>query len=355
MEILEIDVILINILGDINVEFIYNLLLTNKHLNFKITKYYKNGEITLNDMPLFKSCNNISTYLNHYKSYISGKDFPKNPIWLFDNEDDCKYVEIDGKYVKLENVKFDRPRFFNYFSYYEYIPFKGGFYYWSKLNDEQKYLIWCAITNYHPEIKLSKTLICSDSLIDLLIEIYWHYQKTFVRYYLEIYCIDNCYLMNAKLIAQNEITSELEHYRGNHFLQGHNDAPDKKLYLNNYFDLHQFSTTQACQENKFRLQLMYMIADNGLDRIRSFENLNTDSDNLLKEINILLDILNEISEFNITKTSNLKTTNINYLDHMSINHPVSKNIKHFVNVIKNTNQEDIANVTNVINESCIQQ
>ena len=161
--------------------------------------------------------------------------------------------------------------------------------------------------------------------------------------------------MNAKLIAQNEITSELEHYRGNHFLQGHNDAPDKKLYLNNYFDLHQFSTTQACQENKFRLQLMYMIADNGLDRIRSFENLNTDSDNLLKEINILLDILNEISEFNITKTSNLKTTNINYLDHMSINHPVSKNIKHFVNVIKNTNQEDIANVTNVINESCIQQ
>ena len=70
MDILEIDEILINILDDVDVEFIYNSLLTNKLLTEKICKYYKNGEITLNDMPLFRSCNNISTYfygvqLNH--------------------------------------------------------------------------------------------------------------------------------------------------------------------------------------------------------------------------------------------------------------------------------------------------
>jgi len=140
MEVLEIDAILIKVLYEADIEFIYNLLLTNKHLNEKIFKYYKNGEIILNDMPLFRGCDNISTYLNHYKSYISGQDFPDDPLWLFNNETNYKYIEIGNHYVKVENIRFDKPKFFRYVTSYEFIPFKGGLYHWIKLNEQQKYL-----------------------------------------------------------------------------------------------------------------------------------------------------------------------------------------------------------------------
>ena len=172
MEILQIDVILLKILNEADIEFIYNLLVINKHLNNKIFKYYQEGGITLNDMPLFRSCNSITTYFKHYKSYISGKDFPCNPLWLFDKETDGKYIGIDSKYIKLENIKFDKPKFFNY------VAFKGGLYHWENLNNKQKYLAWCAIKGLHPEIRLSKDIVCSDLTV-LLSEIYWHYENCF--------------------------------------------------------------------------------------------------------------------------------------------------------------------------------
>jgi hypothetical protein len=341
MDILEIDVILLNILNDVDLEFIYDLLLTNKHLNEKITKYYKNGEIVFSYMPLFRPCNNITTYLKHYKSYISGKDFPDEPLWIFENETDCKYVECDNKYIELENVRFEKPKFFNYFTSYKFLPFKGGLYHWKKLTDQQKYLVWCAISGTHPEIKLDKTLMRSDNLAILLSEIYWHYQKSFVRFYLEIYCIDTCDLLNAKCIASNELISELEHYRGNHFIEGYKNAPDKKIYIDYYFDLCHFSKTEDCKLNHFRFKLLYMVADNNLNQVKHYENLHIDSETLLKEIIILDNITDEINEFEIIKINNLKTYNINYLDHMSINYPSLKNLG--------------KKLTNNMNENCIQQ
>ena len=329
MEIFQIDTILLNILYDSKLQFVCNLLQINKHVYEKIYKYYKNGEIVFDAMPLFKSCNNISTYLKHYKSYLSGKNFPDNPLWLFEKETDCKCIDINGKYIKLENMRFDRPRFLNYFSNYEYIPFRGGLYYWNKLNDEQKYLIWCTIKGHHPEIQLSKMLIRSDNFIDLLSEIKWHYQKNFVQYYLEFYSIDIGDLMKVKSIAKNEIEVELEYYKGNHFLQEFKNSPDKTIYLEHYFVM-----SKNLRENKFQVELLDIIIDmknGGLSNIRAFENINLTSDLLLKEINLLTNILNEIDEFTITKTNNLTTYNINYLTHMSENYKNSENVNFYVN------------------------
>jgi len=326
MNILQIDTILLKIIYYVDIDDLTALLITNKHLNEKISKYYKNGEIILHDVPLFRTCDNISTYLKHYKSFIFGKDFPDEPLWLFDSETDGKFVEINNKYVKLENVRFVRPRFCNYVSNYEYVPFKGGLYYWSKLNKVQKYLIWCAITGYHPEILLKKMLTTNESFIDLLSELSWHYQKSFVRYYLEIYCIDTRGLINAKCIAYSEIKVELKRYREHHFLQEYVTSSDKKLYLDSYFDWCDYKKDKTFRENIFKLQLLNLVADNGLDSVSSFENLNINSENLLKEIKILDNILDEIDELDITKTNNLKTSNLNYIDHMSINYPPPKEI-----------------------------
>ena len=220
INILEVDDVYITILKKLNIKSICSLLLVNIFSNNKITKYYENNEISFNDMPLFRPCNNISKYLIHYKSFNSGTNFPEQPLWLFNDADDCKYIEINNVYTKFENMKFKRPKFFSNVIYISnrYQKFEKSFDHWKKLNEQQKYLVWCAITSYHPEIKLEKSLICID-MISLLSEIYWHYQCSFVRYYLEIYCIDDYGLLNSKRIAEREILSELEHYKINHFVR----------------------------------------------------------------------------------------------------------------------------------------
>jgi hypothetical protein len=192
----------------------------------------------------------------------------------------------------------------------------------------------------------------------LLSEIYWHYQHSFVRYYLEIYCIDTCYLINSKCIASNEIRSELEHYRGSHFLFGYNIVYDKKMYYNNYFDLCGFKENEGHRENYFRLTLLNAIKNGDISDIRSFVNLNNTSDILEEKISLLNKIMDEIDDFDIIKTNNLKTTDINYLDHMSINYPDQKTIFDWSNSINNSindPQKEITNLANVINEGCKQQ
>ena len=318
MDILQIDEIFLTILKYLDIDSIWSLLLINKHN--KITEYYKNNDIVFNDMPLFRPCNNISKYLTHYKSYCSGTNFPDKPLWLFNNKNDCQYNEIDNKYIKSENIRFERPKFFNYFTSYKFIKFDKAFIHWKRLNNQQKYLIWCAIKNFHPEIKLTKSLI-SEDIATLLDEIYWHYDNNFVRHYLEIYCIDNCDLINSKCIASNEVNSELEHYRGNHFLFGYNIVYDKKTYVSNYFDVCGFKENKGHRENHFRFVLSTFKNTGKIFNIRFFSNLKISSDILETKISLLNKILDEIHEFDITQTHRLKTTNINYLDHMSINYP----------------------------------
>ena len=359
MDILQIDEIFLTILKYLDIDSIWSLLLINTFSDNKITKYYENNDIIFDNMPLFRACNDISKYLKHYISFDTGTKFPDEPLWLFNNKNNGQFIENGGKYVKSENIRFERPKFFNYFTSYEFLKFEKAFVHWKRLNDKQKYLIWCSIKGFHPEIKLEKSLICED-MAALLSEISWYYQYSFVRYYLEIYCIDNCDLINAKCIALNEIMSELEHYRGNHFLYGYHLVYDKKIYASNYFNSCGFKDNEGHRENYFRLVLQNVIKNEDISDIRSFVNLNVTSDILEMKISILNQIIDEIYDFDIIKTSNLKTNNINYLDHMSINYPnADYKIKNLATNINNAINDpyikDILNLENVINEGCKQQ
>jgi hypothetical protein len=80
MNILQINEIYLTILKYLDIDSIWSLLNINIFSNNKITKYYENNDIIFYDMPLFRSCNNISKYLTHYKSYISGTNFPDEPL-----------------------------------------------------------------------------------------------------------------------------------------------------------------------------------------------------------------------------------------------------------------------------------
>jgi len=305
MDIFQIDEIFVKTLGYLDIDSIWSLLLINKFSNNKISKYYENNDITFNDMPLLRSCNNISTYLTHYKSYISGENFPDEPLWLFNDKNDPKYIQINNKYVKQDNGRFSKPKFFNYITSYQFIEFENGLYHWKKLNNQQKYLVWCAIVGYHPEIQLTKSMINEDLAV-LLSELYWHYSKSFVRFYLEIYCIDTCDLINAKCIAYREIRAELERYRGHHFLQEYVKSSCDPTFYEYYFNFCKFSKTWNCREYDFRFQLLNVIDRNTVANIRSFKHLNVDSNTLLKEIDILLNILEEIDNFEITKFNDSK-------------------------------------------------
>ena len=342
MNILEVDDIFVTILKKLDIKSISSLLIVNTFSNNKITKYYENNEISFNDMPLFRPCKNISKYLTHYRSFISGTNFPDKPLWLFNNKKDCQFVQTNDKYIKLENIRFERPKFFNYFTTYKFQKFEKAFIHWKRLNDKQKYLIWCAIKDVHPEIKLEKSLISSD-MATLLSEIYWHYSYSFVRYYLEIYNIDTCDLINSKCISETEISRELQYYRGNHLLQGYNIADDKKIYLTNYFNSCGFEENKRHREDNFRLLLSNIINVNesyinDINRLNKFVNLKASLDVLELRISELKKILDDIDDFDIIKTHGLTTTNVNYLDHMSINY-------------NNPNYEDLTKGLN----NCIQQ
>jgi len=327
MDILQIDEILLKILSYLDIDSIWSLLLINKFSNNKIFKYYQSNDIVFNDMPLFRSCNNISTYITHYKSYISGENFSDEPLWLFDNKDDPIYIEINSKYVISENININKPKFLTGLVKDKDIAFKGGLYHWSKLNNRQKYLVWCAIKNIHPELKLDKLLV-SEDMITLLSEMYYHYQYSFVRYYLEIYGINKCSLLDAKCTAGFEIERELQFYREFHFYWGYQNADDKDRCYQNYFD--SFMMTDKYNgniEKNFRVSLMnqnnFDSAQKHLFYPKKFDNLDPCLDKLemMKvKINFLIEAVKEIDQLDITNTINLKTSNINYLEHMIINY-----------------------------------
>ena len=87
-------------------------------------------------------------YLKHYNSFITGKDFPDDPLWLFENSKDYQFILVNGKYRKIEIIRY------NNLLLLKYLPFQNGIYHWGKLTDKQKYNIWCAIRGVHPVIIL---------------------------------------------------------------------------------------------------------------------------------------------------------------------------------------------------------
>lgn len=332
MDLFLIDEILDKILYYADIQYAFYLLNTNTKIKNKIQKHYETHLITFTDMPLFRSCTNILMYLQHYNSYMIGKNFPDEPLWLFYNIHDCKYVVSHNMYKKLENIRYNHIKFFSYITTYKFGSFINGFYHWKRLNNNQKYVVWCCIRGIHPEIKLDKSLCHRDASI-LISEMYWHYQNSFSRSYMEIYLIDNCDLMNAKCIANNEILGQLEYYRINHFkikliLYKESKCVDKNsidvsIFVRDYCKQYNFDIDNHVLhiENNFRLFLRRGLRNN-IDFELSFspykENMNINY--LSDEISLLTDILNNINEFDITKTKNLRTNNIDYLLHMVANY-----------------------------------
>lgn len=311
MNIFSNDDILANILYYTDIKTVEELLKVNRAA---VIKHYQTYGVNLNVMPIFAPCNNIIKYIDHHRSYISGTNFPEQPLWLFRTKEDGKF---DHKHQKIDNIRFERPKFYNYTTPYQYIKFDNSIDCWQKLTNQQKYLFWCAITNTHPEIKLDKTL-CSPHLDTLIHEAYWHYPQSFVRYYIDIYLIATYELINAKFIAKKEIERELN------FLTSSR--------VKTIFDVAEKNHSKEIKEEFIKLknhpQLAFIFGnyniDNCLDMIKIFYNGKildfSNEQYILDESEILRNIMEEIDELEIIKTNNLKTSNLNYIFHMEANY-----------------------------------
>lgn len=311
MNILNSDDILHNILYYTDFKTIEELLKIDKN---NIVKHYQIYGINLNMMPIFVPCHDIVLYIEHYHSYISGTNFPDQPLWLFRSKEDVKF---NSRYQKIDNIRFDRPNFYGYITSYQRMEFYNSIDCWKQLSTQQKYLFWCAITGTHPEIKLDKTL-CSPYLDGLISESYWHYPQSFVRYYLDIYLIDTCDLRNAKCIASGEIEKELK------FLTSSR--------VNNLFNVAEKEHLEEMKEEFDKLknhpQMEFILSNHKINNYQDMMKLFyhgkildfSNEQYILDESKILRNIIKEIKELEIIKTTNLKTSNLNYLFHIEANY-----------------------------------
>jgi hypothetical protein len=135
--------ILDNLLYYFDVNDVIILLKTSKSIKTAIIKYYQIHGVNFTNMPIFIPCNDILLYLQHYHSYINGNNFPEEPLWLFRNKEDGKFIKKDNRYIKLNNIRFERPKFFTYITDYQSIEFINALDCWKQLNQQQRYLIWC--------------------------------------------------------------------------------------------------------------------------------------------------------------------------------------------------------------------
>lgn len=317
MDIFTIPEIMIFILDFIDIRDIFYLFNTNMNLKEIISNIYVSSQIDFEYMPSFRKCETISIYFHHYNSFITGKNFPDEPSWLFDKGNDCKFIIQDTniiKYKKIDNIRYDRQRFRRYITSYNFLPFQNALYHWKYLTPTQKYVIWCAIRGYHPEIKLDKSL-CDSHTPTLIHEIFWHYDNSFSRQYLEIYLIDNCDLINSKCIGKSEIDAELE------FMLKYPQYLKLVPYSQALKYYHYTHTAYRRDILKLDQILEGLILKPDLlpDQILN-------KDYILKEIEKLNVILTEIKQFNITRTGNLNTGNINYLEHMISNYTSNDNL-----------------------------
>lgn len=300
--------ILHNILHYTDIKTIEELLKINRNA---IIKCYHNYGINLNTMPIFVPCNDIELYLEHYHSYLSGTNFPEQPLWLFRTKEDGKFLCQNSKLIEFNNIRFERPLFLLYKPTFVYIKFIDSIEHWQKLNQQQKYLVWCAITGTHPEIKLDKNLGCDDMSV-LISEAYWHYPQSFSRYYLDVYFINEYNLLQAKFVASEEIRHEskiltktgfnngwiisLTEEDLNEMLKSNPEIAEKfqKVGVNNFEDYNKFYDCQS-----------YQIFDKDYFML-DYKNLN--------------EIWQEMKDFNIEWTGNIKSSNLNYIFHMDINY-----------------------------------
>lgn len=341
--------ILNNILYYLDLNDIIILLGTNKMMRMVIIKHYEIFQVNLDIMPIFTPCHDILLYRQHYHSYITGTNFPDKPLWLFCNKDDGKFIVENNRYKKVDNVRFDRPTFLTLS--YNNQQFIDSLEHWQQLNQQQKYIVWCAITGTHPEILLD-TSLRSSHLSALISEAYWHYPQSFARYYLDIYFIDNIGLITVKERARNEIKTELKihngerYYTTNKFTEKLNNIPQEafEAMLNSNEQLKIHFAMAGIKTPHDMLKMYDGIDQEGLkesysnnemvDNIKNqFGCQHVSSDDIINQLSqtftvilneseILQKIIDEIENFDITCSYNLTTTNTNYFAHMKVNHPI---------------------------------
>lgn len=331
MEFLNNEDLLTNILYYLDIKDIEILLTVTPTI---ITKYYQNNGIHLTLMPIFTPCHDIVLYLKHYHSFISGSNFPDQPLWLF-----------SGKMIRNY---FDRPAFLTYHTNYQYNEFIDATTHWKRLTEQQKYLFWCAITGTHPEIDLKKELGCPD-LVILISKAYWYYPHSFVRYYLEIYFVGDDNLWNVKRIAQSEIEAELKIYSGETFYTSNNlidifDSVSQERFAELFENeqINMFMNTFGINNKEDIVKMLRKITSKDLENamnnmqnvqgvmLPGFDNIEMIGDIYKnktypqqtneQEIEALKIVIKEIEELEIERPFDLKTTNVNYHRHMKTNY-----------------------------------
>lgn len=327
-----------NILHYFDPKDITSLLTLNKNIGEAIIKYYQLNGINRNDMPIFINCNNIIEYLQHYRSYITGCNFPKQPLWLFRSED----IKFNHKMEKFINIQFEREVFLTI--NHEPPDFTDSIAHWQQLNGEEKYLFWCCVTGTHPEINLNSK---SVSLSALISKAYWHYPQSFVRHYLDVYFTGKYDLTESKKIAKREIEAELKMHNGEQFYTTNKLTNIFNNMTENDFNNMLTNNPQAAHictimgvnnlENFLsiirKINFDQVIDNDKLENIKNtmgLENIETkDIMNQYKsekftvpfnESEMLKKILLEIEELEIENIILLKTTNKNYLTHMEKNY-----------------------------------
>lgn len=182
--------------------------------------------INLEFMPIFRECNDFMLYKQHHQSFISGTNFPEEPLWIFDYENDCSFKLEDNKYNKIKCNKYNRD-----IGHPHKIPeFKGGLYHWKLLNDEQKLLIWDSIHVKSPDNMTKEHR--SDDIVTLLHEMFWHYSYSYVRQYLEIYMMDDCSLNFALGVADAAMDRDIKLGESIEIKSQQSENPETKKMFN---------------------------------------------------------------------------------------------------------------------------
>lgn len=207
--------LLFHVVARLQLKDIFSLLQLNNEIKLCVIKHYEQHQINLFDMPIFNKCNDILLYLQHYNSFMMGKSFPDQPLWLFKNVTDDKFIYKNDKYQKVKTLRDKTSKYENnYNKDYRCLNFVDAYHHWNHLDEKQKYIVWCALTGTHPEIRLN---IILNELYDnncgalqkmmftgkseeqknykhahvIISEAYWYYPHTFSRYYLDVFLAGN--------------------------------------------------------------------------------------------------------------------------------------------------------------------
>ena len=237
-------------------------------------------------------------------------------------------------------------------------------------------MLWCAITGTHPEIKLEIPDNRKDD--SLLLPTCLPYDYSFSLVYILIFLNGDNTLMVAKNCAKYVINEKCEicqeQYFWEYLKQKITENPDyntteilrscnksniiRDMLVGDDVSYSDIIEYVACEcDNNIRYFLRSsdgrkIMIENVLSKppkeiLSTLKNDKTELiinslESLEYDINKLKNILNEIKDLEINKTNNLKTLNINYLDHIDVNYDIDENNLDFCAALDIINHQNCA-------------